>query len=225
VKDKKIHLFIAGDSTAAACPAFEAPMAGWGQVLQEFFSDKVEVCNEAMGGRSSNSFIEEGRLLSISEKIQPDDFLFIQFGHNDQKSYGTEPYSTYQACLAEYVALAHKKRAFPLFLTSVNRRKFGEDGKLLDTLGDYPDAMRQIANKLNVPLIDMHAKTKRLYEAYGPEKSKELFVWLHAGEHPNYPSGIQDDTHFCKLGALEICRLVIEGIKELQLELGIYTKL
>ncbi|MCM3031152.1 rhamnogalacturonan acetylesterase [Niallia sp. MER 6] len=224
MKDKSIRLFIAGDSTAATCPAFEAPMAGWGQMLQDFFTEEIEVCNEAMGGRSSNSFIEEGRLLSIQDRIQPGDYLFIQFGHNDQKSYGTEPYTSYQACLAEYAALAHTKNAFPVFLTSVNRRKFSEDGTLLDTLGDYPDAMRHLAKRLAVPLIDMHVKTKGLYESLGPEASKELFVWLTAGEHPNYPSGLQDDTHFHSSGAVEICRLLIEGIMELPLELKNFIK-
>lgn len=111
-----------------------------------------------------------------------------------------------------------------MFLTSVNRRKFSEDGTLLDTLGDYPDAMRQLAKRLAVPLIDMHVKTKGLYESLGPEASKELFVWLTAGEHPNYPSGLQDDTHFHSSGAVEICRLLIEGIMELPLELKNFIK-
>ncbi|MEI2405626.1 rhamnogalacturonan acetylesterase [Niallia taxi] len=216
---KKIRLFIAGDSTAAACPAYEAPMAGWGQMLQPFL-EKVEVCNEAMGGRSSNSFIEEGRLETITKRIAAGDYLFIQFGHNDQKSYGTVPYTTYQACLKEYAEAAQSKGAFPVFLTSVNRRKFGEDGKLVNTLGDYPNAMRQLAARLDVPLLDLHVKTKDLYEGYGPEKSKELFVWLGAKEHPNYPEGLQDDTHFCTLGASEICRLVLEGMKELGLNIS-----
>ncbi|TRZ39157.1 rhamnogalacturonan acetylesterase [Niallia circulans] len=193
-------------------------MAGWGQMLQPFL-DKVEVCNEAMGGRSSNSFIEEGRLDGIKERISAGDYLFIQFGHNDQKSYGTEPFTTYQACLSKYVEAATSKGAMPVFLTSVNRRKFDEDGKLVNTLGDFPDAMRQLAARLDVPLLDLHGKTKELYEAYGPEKSKELFVWLNAMEHPNYPNGLQDNTHFCTTGAAEICRLILEGTNELGLNI------
>jgi lysophospholipase L1-like esterase len=199
-------------------------MAGWGQVLQDQFTDGVRVHNEARGGRSSNSFVEEGMLAAILERIQPGDYLFIQFGHNDQKSYGTQPFTSYQSYLAQYIAGAREKGAQPVLITSVNRRKFDRNGKLAATLGDYPLAMRQLAKKLEVPLIDLWAKTKLLYEACGPEESKRLFVWLEKGEHPNYPAGIQDDTHFSEYGAREVSRLVIEGIRELKLPLAVHIK-
>jgi lysophospholipase L1-like esterase len=199
-------------------------MAGWGQVLQDQFTDGVRVHNEARGGRSSNSFIEEGMLAAILERIQPGDYLFIQFGHNDQKSYGTQPFTSYQSFLAQYIAGAREKGAQPVLITSVNRRKFDRNGKLAATLGDYPLAMRQLAKKLEVPLIDLWAKTKLLYEACGPEESKRLFVWLEEGEHPNYPAGVQDDTHFSEYGAREVSRLVIEGIRELKLPLAVHIK-
>jgi lysophospholipase L1-like esterase len=219
-----VQLFLAGDSTVAACPEHEFPMAGWGQVLQELFTDGVRVHNEARGGRSSNSFVEEGRLASILARIQPGDYLFIQFGHNDQKSYGTQPFTSYQSYLTQYIEGARGKGAHPVLITSVNRRKFDENGKLEETLGDYPEAVRQLAKRISVPVIDLWAKTKLLYEACGPEGSKRLFVWLEDGEHPNYPAGIQDDTHFCEDGAREVSRLVIEGIKELELPLLVHIK-
>lgn len=219
---KQIQLFLAGDSTVASCPKHEAPMAGWGQVFQSFFSDDVNVHNKAMGGRSSNSFIEEGRLTEILKKIRQNDYLFIQFGHNDQKSYGTQPFSTYPFYLTQYITGAREAGAIPVLITPVHRRKFGENGKLQNTLGDYPAAMAELAERLKVPLIDLWSKTKVLYESLGPEESKALFVWFEADEHPNYPDGIKDDTHFCEAGAMEVGKLVIEGIKELELPLAVH---
>jgi lysophospholipase L1-like esterase len=221
-KRKQVQLFLAGDSTVASCPEHEAPMAGWGQVFQSFFSNDVIVQNMAMGGRSSNSFIEEGRLTDILGKIKQDDYLLIQFGHNDQKSYGTQPFSTYQSYLTQYITGAREAGAIPVLITPVHRRKFGEDGKLQNTLGDYPKAMAELAERFEVPLIDLWSKTKILYESLGPEDSKSLFVWFKAGEHLNYPQGIQDDTHFCEAGAYEVGELVIEGIKELDLPLAVH---
>lgn len=220
----KQTIYIAGDSTSASCPEQEAPMAGWGQLFHTFFMNTIRIRNEAMGGRSSNSFIEEGRLQAILEQIQPDDYLFIQFGHNDQKSYGTEPYTSYQEHLSHYILGAREKKAIPILLTSVQRRKFSADGKIENTLGDYPDAMRQLAARLDVPLIDMSAKTKELYERLGIEDSKRLFTILLPNVHHNYPDGIEDNTHFSEVGALEIGKLVIEGMKELQLPVVSHLK-
>ncbi|WP_413789598.1 rhamnogalacturonan acetylesterase [Metabacillus rhizosphaerae] len=219
---KRQAIYLAGDSTVANCPKHEAPMAGWGQVFQTFFNEKIIVFNEALGGRSSNSFIEEGRLRTILEHIQPNDYLFIQFGHNDQKFYGTEPYSTYQYYLSQYITGAREKGAHPILLTSVHRRKFDKNGKLENTLGEYPLAMIQLAERKDVPLIDLWSKTKSLYEALGEEESRKLFTMFLPNKHPNYPDGIEDNTHFCEAGAYEIAKLVIEGIKELELSIGSY---
>lgn len=217
--NRKQVIYLAGDSTVANCPEHEAPMAGWGQFLHTFFNGNLLIQNHAMGGRSSNSFIEEGRLQVILDRIQPNDYLFVQFGHNDQKSYGTEPYSTYQKCLTEYVDGARAKGAIPIFLTSVHRRRFDAEGKLENSLGDYPIAMIQLSETLDVPLIDLWAKTKVLYEELGVEQSKKLFTILEPNVHLNYPDGIKDNTHFSEAGAVEIGKLVVEGIEELQLPL------
>lgn len=219
-----INIFLAGDSTVANCPPHEAPMAGWGQFFQSFFTDDIKVNNHAKGGASTNSFIEEGRLSTILELIQPGDYLFIQFGHNDQKEYGTQPFTTYQSYLTEYVNGAREKGATPILVTSVHRRNFDENGRLVNTLGDYPKAMIELAETLEVKLINLWGKTARLYQSLGLEGSKKLFTWFDKNENPNYPDGIQDNTHFCQFGALEVGKLVVEGINELQLPIGRFIK-
>lgn len=221
---KKIRLFLAGDSTVATCPPHEAPMAGWGQVAAEFFTDQVTIINAAKGGRSSNSFIEEGLLDGIWENIAPGDYLFIQFGHNDQKDYGTETWTTFPHYLTQYIDGARERGAIPVLITSVHRRTFGDDGTIDNSLGDYPVSMKKLADEKDVPLIDLHEKTKSLYESYGPERSKELFTWFAPGENENYPDGIEDNTHFCETGARKVAALVAEGVKELKLSLKTYVK-
>ncbi len=151
------------------------------------FSEGVLVRNHAKGGASTNSFVEEGRLQAIAEHIIQGDYLLIQFGHNDQKPRGTKPYSTFQQFLTLFADTAREKGAHPVFVTSVQRRRFDENGRIEHTLGEYPDAMKALAKELDVPVIDLLAKTKVLYEAYGPEESKRLFVWFQPNEHPNLP--------------------------------------
>ncbi|ULT58194.1 rhamnogalacturonan acetylesterase [Neobacillus drentensis] len=221
---RPVQIFLAGDSTVANCPPHEAPMAGWGQVIQSFFTDEVKVHNHAKGGASTNSFIEEGRLETILESIQPGDYLFIQFGHNDQKTYGTEAFTTYQSYLTEYINGAREKGATPILITSVNRRQFDEKNNLIHSLGDYPQSMIQLAERLEVKLIDLLTKTRKLYESLGVEGSKQLFTWFEPNAHPNYPEGIKDTTHFCEHGAREVAKLVIEGIQELQLPITDFIK-
>jgi lysophospholipase L1-like esterase len=218
------YIFLAGDSTVASCPRSEAPMAGWGQVFQSFFTDDIKVLNFAKGGASTNTFIEQGYLDIILEFIQPNDYLFIQFGHNDQKSFGTQPFTTYQSYLTEYINGARERGAIPVLITSVNRRNFDENNILAHTLGDYPKAMLQLAEKLDVQVINLLEKTEKLYQSLGPEGSKQLFTWFGPNEHPNYPEGIQDNTHFCEHGAREVGKLVIEVIKELQLPIVSFIK-
>ena len=224
MKTSVTNLFLAGDSTVASCPKHEAPMAGWGQVFQSFFTDQVKVHNFAKGGASTNTFMEQGYLDTILHFIQPNDYLFIQFGHNDQKSFGTEPYTTYQSNLTQYVKGARDKGAIPILVTSVQRRTFDDKGKIENSLGDFPLAMLQLAEKLDVQLINLWEKTKILYEDLGPEGSKQLFTWFEPNQNPNYPDGIQDNTHFCEYGAIKVGKLVIEGIKEIRLPIMPFIK-
>jgi lysophospholipase L1-like esterase len=220
-----IRIFLAGDSTVASYPENEAPMAGWGQVIKEFFTDEIEVQNHAKCGASSNNFIDEGRLETIVENIRSNDYLFIQFCHNDQKEFGTKPYTTYPYYLTQYITGARKKGAIPVLVTAVHRRNFDDNGKVVNTHGEYPNSVIQLAEKLEVPLINLLEKTGKLYESFGREDSKRLFVCFKPNENENYPDGIQDNTHFCQYGAEKVAELVIEGLKELKLPITQFIKI
>lgn len=221
---KHIQLFIAGDSTAASCPEHEAPMAGWGQLFQEYFKEEARVFNIAKGGATTQSFIDSGRLKTIEDNIREGDYLFVQFGHNDQKPRGTLADSTYKENLLKFIHVARKKKAIPILLTSVNRRRFDENGKQVHTLAEFPQATRDLAKVEHITCIDMLEKTRVLYEALGVEGSKSLFCIFDKGEQPNYPDGLDDHTHFCEEGAKKIAGLVAEGISEQLPELANYLK-
>ncbi len=226
--DGKIVVYIAGDSTACDYEAIRAPRTGWGQVLGQFFTGQVIVSNQAISGRSSLSFIREGALDKILSQIKPHDYLLIQFGHNDSKKGDparyTEPNTTFKSHLTEYIQGARNKGAIPVLLTPINRFGFDGNGKVVNSHGDYPKAMIELAKAEQVPLIDMTEKTKVLMENLGLEKSNLLFLNLKPGESPNYPSGSKDNTHLRYEGAMEVARLVVEGIKENNLPLAKYIK-
>ncbi|GGN68117.1 hypothetical protein GCM10011579_041270 [Streptomyces albiflavescens] len=196
-------LYIAGDSTAAQKYADAAPETGWGMALPFFLGKDVPVANHAVNGRSSKSFIDEGRLDAILEVIAPGDFLIVQFGHNDEKSADptryTEPWTTYQDCLRQYVDGARARGARPVLATSVERRKFDADGNAVPTHGDYPAAMRALAEDEHVALLDIQALSLALWQRLGVEETKKYFNWT-ATE--------QDDTHFNPPGAIAVARLV-----------------
>lgn len=222
-----VRIWMAGDSTMSDYDESVAPRMGWGQVLGRFLKPEAVVLNKAASGRSSKSFINEGRLDEIREGIGPGDYFLIQFGHNDEKpdeERRTEPYTTYKQYLKQYINAAREKGAHPVLLTPVERRKFDEAGRLVDTHGEYPAAMKQLAEEEDVPLIDLGAKTRQLLERLGPEESKRLFLWFEPGERENYPEGAQDDTHFSEYGAEQVARLALEGFRELELGLANFIK-
>ncbi|WP_413300793.1 rhamnogalacturonan acetylesterase [Bacillus sp. 1P10SD] len=221
IHKNQITVYLAGDSTVSDYSSSLAPRAGWGQVLEKYFDDQVVVNNEATPGRSSRSFIDEGRLDSILNHIEKGDYLFIQFGHNDEKikdpTRYTEPYSTYKRYLKQYIDGARAKQAIPVLLTPVERRYFTEDGVLSDTHGKYPNAMKELGLEEHVPVIDLTEGSNTLFQKLGPEKTKNVFLWLDAGENRNYPNGVKDNTHFQVAGAKKIARLVVDGIEESKL--------
>lgn len=223
VDDVKV-IYIAGDSTV--CDQENEPFIGWGQMIPCFFTSNIAIANYAYSGRSSKSFIEEGRLDDIINRIREGDYLFIQFGHNDQKedSRHTEPYSTYKEMLRVYIDKARVKGAIPVLITPMHRRFFNENGKIINTLGQYPDAMRQLAKEENVFLIDLNEKSERLFNYYGPDGTKKLFIYASPGEYSDYPNGIEDNTHFSEFGAYEIARIVAEEIKNKIVPLGNYIR-
>lgn len=212
-------LFIAGDSTAALKGADQKPMAGWGEFLQNYFSPDIIVDNRAVNGRSTKSFLAEGRLADIEKDFQAGDYLFIQFGHNDEKiedpARYTEPDTEYRSNLIYYIDTVRRLGGFPVLLTSVSRRRFTSDGET-DPLavGLYPDAMRRVAAETGTPLLDVFNASQQLFRTLGVEDSRHLFMHLPKNGHPNYPDGISDDTHFCTQGARQIAALVATAIEQ-----------
>ncbi|MBT2450794.1 rhamnogalacturonan acetylesterase [Streptomyces sp. ISL-43] len=200
-------LYVAGDSTAAQKYADAAPETGWGMALPFFLHKHVPVANHAVNGRSTKSFIDEGRLTSILDVIRPGDLLLIQFGHNDQKATDptryTEPWTSYQDNLCRYVDGAREHGALPVLATSVERRRFDADGTALRTHGEYPAAMRQVAREEGVDLIDVQELSLALWQRLGPETTKTYFNWTAAE---------QDNTHFNPPGAIAVARLVATGL-------------
>lgn len=196
-------VYIAGDSTAAQKYADAAPETGWGMALPFFLRKDLVVANHAVNGRSSKSFVDEGRLDAILDVIAPGDFLIIQFGHNDEKTADpvryTEPWTTYQDHLRLYIDGARARGALPVLATSVERRKFDGRGNAVPTHGDYPAAMRALAGEESVALLDIQALSIALWQELGVEETKKYFNWT-ATE--------QDNTHFNPPGAIAVARLV-----------------
>ena len=205
-------VYVAGDSTAATYATADVPRAGWGQALPVFLRPEIAVVNGALSGASSKSFADLGRLDLILAAIQPGDTLVVSFGHNDEKSEDparyTTPYGTFQDYLRRYLDGARAKRAHPILVTPVERRRFTADGVPYLSHGEYPDAMRALAGETGTPLIDLTALSFALWGRLGPDATKEYFLWLDPGESPNYPAGVSDNTHFQAHGAIEVARLV-----------------
>ncbi|WP_304273451.1 rhamnogalacturonan acetylesterase [Caulobacter segnis] len=197
-------VFLAGDSTVTD-QRFE-PAAGWGQMLPRFFKPEIAVANHAESGETLKSFLIERRLDKILSRIKPGDWLLIQFGHNDQKTQWPQTYAdaatTYRDYLRVYAGEARRRGAAPVFVTSMHRHRFDAAGKVVDTLGDYPKAMRETARELGVPLIDLHAMSATLYEALGPKSAWKAFN-----------DGGKDLTHHNNYGAYQLARCVVEGVR------------
>ncbi|SMD32288.1 Lysophospholipase L1 [Reichenbachiella faecimaris] len=212
-------LHLVGDSTMADKDNPETnPEFGWGQVLPKCFDDQVTVVNHAKNGRSTKSFINEGRWQKVVEELDAGDYVFIQFGHNDQKVQHpkryTNPYSGYRFNLEKMIRETKSKGAIPVMFSSIVRRNFNEHGVLEDTHGAYPFVARSVASEMNVPFVDMQVVTENLVNQLGEEPSKELYLWIEPGTNEYYPDGKHDNTHFSKKGAIKMCQLVIEEIKK-----------
>ncbi|GGN13250.1 pectinesterase [Actinoplanes campanulatus] len=212
-------VFVAGDSTAATYAVADHPRAGWGQALPVFLRDDIRVVNEALSGASSKSFVDLGRLDRILAAIGPGDVLLISFGHNDSKTADparyTEPWTTFQDYLRLYLDGARAARATPILVTPVERRRFTGEGTPYLSHGEYPAAMRDLATTTRTPLIDLTDLSFALWGELGPEATKDHFLWLDAGESPNYPDGVVDNTHFQAHGAIEVARLVVAASRRI----------
>jgi len=223
-----ITVFIAGDSTAANKAENKRPETGWGERLQKHFdTSRVRVDNHAANGRSTKTFISEGRWQALIDKVKEGDYVLIQFGHNDQSKEKGERYTPpddFRANLARFVTEVRAKRATPVLLTPVMRRRFDKDGKFYDVHGEYPDLTRRVAAEQRVALIDMHRMSEKVLVKYGPEESRKLFLQLKEGENPNYPKGVDDNTHFSPLGADIMAGLAADGLRGQKLGLVKFLK-
>jgi lysophospholipase L1-like esterase len=212
---KKIKLFIAGDSTASIKDVKAFPETGWGMPFVYFWDSTVTVVNKAKNGRSTSSFQTEGLWKSIMDEAGEGDYIFIQFGHNDEvptkKTYTTEV--QFKDNLRKFVKESRQKKAIPVLLTPVARRKFSADGKIEGTHDVYAQIVRTVAAEENVFLIDLDQQAQQLYQQMGVEHSKLLFLHLQPGEHPNHPKGKEDNTHFSELGARLIAQIVLKEIR------------
>lgn len=224
MEEKPFTIYAIGDSTMSDKKEKERPETGWCQVLEDYFEDNVSVSNHAKNGRSSKSFISQDRWQTVLDSLKAGDYVFIQFGHNDEKikSEGryTEPYGSYSDNLRKFINETREKQATPILCTSIVRRKFGEDGKLKPTHGDYPDAVRKVAKELDVPLIDLQKLTKDYVNNMGDEPSKALYLWFEPNE--KFPKGKKDDTHLSIYGANTIAQLALEETIKQELPFAIY---
>lgn len=209
-----LTIFLVGDSTVEDNTP---PFRGWGWALPRYVKEGVAVRNHALSGRSSRSFWEEGLFAPVQKEMAPGDLLLIQFGHNDEKDQDqhTDPDTTFPEYLMRYCTAAREKGAQPVLVTPVSRRFFVGDGNLLYTHGEYPMAIRQLAARENIPLCDLKTDSRNLYLRLGPEKTAALFVHLAPGEHPGFPEGHDDKTHFCAEGAAVIAGLVADEMRQI----------
>lgn len=220
-----IVVYLAGDSTLAQKTSDKRPETGWGEYLDsQFDNSKIRIDNHAQNGRSTKSFIDEGRWQAIVERLRKGDYVFVEFGHNDEKNEDPKRYAPartdYRNNLIRFVTEVRGKNAFPVLLTPVVRRRFNEKGEFFDTHGEYPAVVREVAAEYKVPLIDMQRKSEALVRNLGVEDSKKLFLILRAREHPNYPNGIDDNTHFSAFGAEQMARLAADAIRETRIDLA-----
>ena len=209
-------IYICGDSTAASYKPEQAPIMGWGQALGELLPG-VRVENRAMAGRSTKSFLSEGRLQKIETEIQPGDLMLIQFTHNDVNELvwrHTDPWTSFYHNLEIFVDTAILHGARPVLLTPICLRSW-RDGRLLESHGEYPDAIRVLAARRNVPLIDLYEKSNALVREMGDEESKKLYLHVEPGVYPAYPNGNMDDTHTKRAGAEAYAQVVAEALREL----------
>jgi len=217
-----ITVYLIGDSTMSIKETKAYPETGWGMPFAYFFDDSVHVDNRAKNGRSTKTFISEKLWQPVFENLKRGDYVFIQFGHNDESVEKKERYAPpaeYQANLERFIKETRQKGATPVLLTPVSRRKFDQAGKIMETHPVYSDLVRKIAEQQKVAFIDLDKESQALYQELGAENSRLLFLQLKPNEHPNYPAGREDNTHFNELGARLIAQIILADIRQLNLGL------
>jgi len=211
--ENRITVFTIGDSTMANKKAEVAPETGWCQAFPTFVDQNVEIKNRAVNGRSTKSFISEGRWTAVLDSLKPGDYVFIQFGHNDEKIQDTtrytEPFTSYRKNLERFVRETREKGATPILFTPIVRRKF-ENGFLTDTHGKYPLVVRQVAAEMNVPLVDLQLLTAGAVTALGDEASKKIYLWTPPTD--KFLKERKDDTHLNVDGANLVAKLAAQQL-------------
>jgi pectinesterase len=214
-RQRPITIFLIGDSTMANKDlAGGNPERGWGQMLPHYLCGELRIDNHARNGRSSKSFIDEGLWEQVRSSIQRGDYVFIQFGHNDEKpdtARHTDPGTTFDANLRRYVRETRERGGIPVLFNSIVRRHFVA-GKLVDTHGAYLDSPRNVAREMDVPFVDLNKLTHDLVEPLGPDASKKLFMWVAPNTVPLYPQGREDDTHLNEEGASAVAKLAAHAV-------------
>jgi lysophospholipase L1-like esterase len=221
IKQKKIWL--CGDSTIAIKQTTTYPETGWGMPFVHFWDSTIQVVNLAKNGRSTKTFINEGLWQQVLDGASEGDYVFIQFGHNDESKEKAERYTNpedFKANLIKIVKETRALKAIPVLLTPVSRRKFNDSGFAQETHKIYSPLVKEVAEAENVLWIDLDTKSRALYQEFGKDNSTLLFLQLKAGEHPNYPDGKIDNTHFSELGARLIAQLVLKELKTFNTDLN-----
>lgn len=217
-------LFLCGNSTVVD-QDFE-PWTSWGQIFPNWLDDRVAVANYAESGESAGSFIAQNRLKKIISLAKEGDYIFVEFGHNDQKAKqpGSGAWYDFSRNLKIFIDEARTKNATIVFVTPTQRRRFDDNGKIMETHGDYPDAMRAVAKREGVPVIEIHDMTRTFFETLGVENSKHSLVHYPINTYPGQNRKLEDNTHFNPYGAYEISKMVVMGIKELNLPIAAHVK-
>jgi len=213
-----ITIFMIGNSTMADKPFKDGnPEKGWGQILPLYFNPGLKIENHAVNGRSTKSFIDEGRWDSVLSKIKEGDYVIIEFGHNDAKKDDPKRFADantdYRWNLEKFINETRSKGGIPILATPIVRRRYDENGKFYDVHGDYPKVVRDLANELNVYLLDLRKLTEEYFTALGPEISKKFFLHIKAGEYNSLPDGLEDNTHLSPTGAFKVCDFAVSEIR------------
>lgn len=236
-----VTVFMIGDSTMADKPIDgDRQERGWGQMLPGYLTGPVKVENHARNGRSTKSFIDEGRWLKVVDRIRKGDYVFIQFGHNDEKADSTlhtEAWGSFRDNLCRFVTEARAKGGVPVLFNSIVRRNYPPRGmkehryvydsewdSLVDTHGDYVRVPAEVARELDVPFVDMTAISRAIVSGLGPEKSKELYMWIPKGKYRFCPEGKIDNTHFTVYGAQVMASAALDALVEVLPSFGRYSR-
>ena len=216
-------VYLAGDSTMV--DQDKEPWAAWGQMLPVFFGPRIAIANNAESGETIKSFLGERRLAKIESTWRSGDYLLIQFAHNDQKpGSGFVSIPEYKDIMRRYIADARAKGVTPILVTAMNRRKFDADGRIVQTLGDYPQATRDIAAEQHLGLIDLNALSKTIFEALGDSGTLKAFVHYPANTFPDQPQELKDDTHFNSYGAYLLASAIVQSIRDQHLPLAPFLR-